>query len=121
METGSTKRGAERLKRESVIFGSGEGDENATVNLLASAWKTRPINANDFADKLADLEYNRAIMGQNSVPTEFPFEKLKVKSRGKKITGNLRRTLDNLYGENTAKTYPDSKGIVKSDDFSCAW
>ena len=74
-----------------------------------------------LVDKLVDLEYHRARIYQNFVSTEFPFEKLKVKSRGKKITGNLRRALDNLHGKHTARAYLDSKNIVRSSVFPCVW
>ena len=82
---------------------------------------TEPELMNNVVDKLADLEYHRAMMNEDCVDAEFPFEKLKVRSKGKKLTGNLRGALDNLHGERTARTYLDSKGIVKSEDFPCVW
>ena len=33
-----------------------------------------PELMNDFVDKLADLEYHRAMMNQNFVSMDFPFE-----------------------------------------------
>ena len=72
-------------------------------------------------DKWADIEYHRATSSEDFVSTKFPFEKLMVKSGGEKLTGNLRRALDNLQGERTARTYLDSKDIVKSDDVPVVW
>ena len=59
---------------------------------------TEPEIMNDFVDKLAGMEYHRAVASCEFISTEFLFEKLRVKTHGKKITGNLRRMLDNMSG-----------------------
>ena len=82
---------------------------------------TEPEIMNDFVDKLAGMEYHRAVASCKFIGTEFPFEKLRVKTHGKKITGNLRRELDNLSGGHIARRYLEEKGKVRSNDFPCVW
>ena len=82
---------------------------------------TVPEIMNDVVDTMSDVELHRALREEDFVNTDFPFEKLKVRSNREKMTGNLRRALDNLQGERTAKKRFDSKDILKSDNFSCIW
>ena len=76
---------------------------------------------NDLVDNMVDDELHRAIREDVFVHANFPFEKLRVKSNGEKLTGNLRKSLDTLQGERTARKHFDAKNIVHGDDFSCVW
>ena len=40
---------------------------------------------------------------------------------GKKLTGNLRREIDNRKGESTAQKYFAKKGMIRDEDFSLIW
>ena len=82
---------------------------------------TEPELMNDTVNKMAGKEFHRARREEDYVHTDFPFEKLRVRSNGDRITGNLRKALDILKGERTAKQHLDSKEIVRKDDFSCVW
>ena len=53
---------------------------------------------NDLVDKLVDIVFHRAIELLNFIDGEFPFEKILVKYKGNKMTGNLCREIDNLTG-----------------------
>ena len=55
------------------------------------------------------------------IQSKFPFEKLKVRCRGRKLTGNLRKEIHNMKGEHTARRYFAKKGIVGEDDFERIW
>lgn len=43
-----------------------------------------PELMNDIVDKISDLEYHRALNNDNFVSSEFPFERLRVRSKGNK-------------------------------------
>jgi predicted RNA-binding Zn-ribbon protein involved in translation (DUF1610 family) len=76
---------------------------------------------NDLVDKLADFAFHRAIRLQNFIDSDFPFEKLRLKHKGKKITGNLCREIDNLTGERTAKKYFAKTGRISRENFHAVW
>ena len=82
---------------------------------------TVPEIMNDLADNLAGTTLTHAIEAQEFIHSEFPFEKLKVRYNGKKLTGNLRREIDNVRGEQTARTYFAKKGIVSEQNFGRVW
>ena len=54
---------------------------------------------NDLVGRLADAAFHRASQLQNVIDSNFPFEKIQVKHKGKEVTGNLCREIDNLTGE----------------------
>ena len=66
---------------------------------------THPERMNDLVNKLTDVVFHRTIQLQNFIDGKFPFEKLQVKHKGEKITGNLCRETNNLTGERSAKRY----------------
>ena len=76
---------------------------------------------NDLVDKLANAAYHRAIRLQNFIDSDFPFKKQRVKRNGKKITGNLRREIDNLTGERTAQRYLAKSGRISRENFNNVW
>ena len=82
---------------------------------------TEPELMNDTVDKMAGEELLRSLREEDYIHTNFPFERLRVRSNGDKITGNLKKALDILKGERTAKQHFDSKEIVRKDDFHCVW
>ena len=45
------------------------------------------------------------MQSQAFIESNFQFEELQVRSDGRKITDNLRREIDNLTGERTARRY----------------
>ena len=66
---------------------------------------TYPETMNNLVDELADVAFHRAIQLQNFIDSDSPFEKFWVEHKGKKIIGNLRRDIDTLTRERTAKKY----------------
>ena len=82
---------------------------------------TYPEIMNDLADELAGFILQRSIDTQNFIQNEFPFAKLRVMAGGKKLSGNLRREIDNRKGESTTQKYFAKKGMVRDEDFSLIW
>ena len=52
---------------------------------------THPEITNGLVDRLADLAYHRSIQLQNSIDSNFPFEKLQLKPNEKSHRGSLQR------------------------------
>ena len=58
---------------------------------------------------------------QNFIDSDYPFDKLRVKHNGKKVTGNLRREMDNLTGEQTALKYFAKSDRISRENFQTVW
>ena len=76
---------------------------------------------NDLVDRLADIALRRAMRSQAFIESKFSFEKLRIKYDGRKITRNLRREIDNLTGERTARRYFAKTGKVSREDSPKIW
>ena len=82
---------------------------------------TPPEIMNDIVDDLADREFFRSLAQNDFIKSEFPFERLRVRSYGTKITGNLRKELDNISGEYLARRHFQATGKICEEDFPKVW
>jgi hypothetical protein len=52
---------------------------------------------------------------------DFPFEIVKLKLLGKRVSGSLRQALDANWGYCTAQSLFDSKNIICKENFHLVW
>jgi hypothetical protein len=82
---------------------------------------THPEIMNDLLDRLADVAHHRSSQLQNFIESDFPFEKLRLKHNGKKVTGNLCREMDNLTEERNALKYFAESDRISRENFQTVW
>jgi len=76
---------------------------------------------NDRADTLAKRVLEAGFVSDEFIDPDLPFEQLRVKVAGKKVTGSLRRAIDNHVGHEAARDFYDRQRIISSENFDLVW
>jgi hypothetical protein len=105
------------LIAESPVKSAFQWTEGHSVEKKGLRHCTHPEIMNDLVDRLTDVAHHRSIQLQNFIESDFPFEKLRLKHNGKKVTGNLCREMDNLTGERNALKYFAESGRISRENF----
>jgi hypothetical protein len=82
---------------------------------------TLPKRLNDQADKLAKCSLLSAIAGGSVMESDFPFEIVKFKLLGKRVSGSPRQVLEADLGYCPALELYDTKDIIWKEDFHLVW
>ena len=76
---------------------------------------------NDKADNLAKRVLVAGFVSDEYIDSNLPFEQIRVKVGGRKVTGSLRRAIGNHVGHEIARGFYDRERIISSRDFDLVW
>ena len=82
---------------------------------------TLPERLNHQADLLAKQALLSAIHGGPSIEGDFPFEVVRMKLSGKRVSGSPRLALEADWGYRAARELFEKKQIIRREDFHLVW
>ena len=87
------------------------------------AWDdlTLKEQCNCLADKLAKMALISAILNNEYIDGDFPFELLRVVLGTKKLTSSPKKAFDSFWGYRCAKNLYSKRGIISRDFFHLVW
>ena len=82
---------------------------------------TLPERLNHQADLLAKQALLSAIHGGPTISGDFPFEVVRMKLSGKRVSGSPRLALEADWGYRAARELFEKKQIIRREDFHLVW
>ena len=72
-------------------------------------------------DKLTRLDLATGVGYEDYIITDFPFEQVRIKLDGVKVTGSPRYAIQMHQGEKVSREFLHSRHIVNRYDFNLIW
>ena len=110
-----------QLVRENPFQSSFEWVEGHAVERKGWAACDLTERLNDKADRLAKKALLAGYASDEYIHPDLPFEQVRIKTGGTKVTGSIQKAVDKHYGHKIAQQFYDAQHIISSPDFNLVW